>query len=192
MPWKQGLVQSETRWRTADWVYVLQNFGFSGSTVFTFEHGQPYVYVNFGSTQDLAPLRSDIPHKQIGQYCNNPPEGAPLYSPDGQLYMQLSSGKNAHVLIYRRDGTLVAEAAKTGWAPRVMGWAHDSSGVYFQLLISGGAASMLVPYEPIFKLSPLTPEEARWAPVWTVGPWALGIAVVAGVGGWWWRRRRRT
>lgn len=78
--------------------------------------------------------------------------------------MQLSTGENAHVLIYRRDGTLVAEAAKTGWAPRVMGWAHDSSGVYFQLLISGGAASMLVPYEPIFKLSPLTPRRRAGRP----------------------------
>jgi hypothetical protein len=75
-------------------------------------------------------------------------------------------GDSSHVLIYTREGQLVAEAGKTGWSPRLLGWAYDSSGMYFQMLINGGAASMLVPYELIFKLSPLSESEARWALVW--------------------------
>jgi hypothetical protein len=49
------------------------------------------------------------------------------------------------MLIYNRERELVTEAAKNGWTPRMLGWAHDSSGAYFQMLIAGGAASMLVP-----------------------------------------------
>jgi hypothetical protein len=95
------------------------------------------------------------------------------------------------VAIYTRDGERVAQAYKAGWNPVILGWAHDGSGVYFQLFISGGAASVLVPYRPIFKLSPQTPEEARWALVKSIALWGGGSAVVLG-GGWWlWRRRRR-
>jgi hypothetical protein len=88
----------------------------------------------------------------------------------------------ANRLIYNREGQLVAEAAKTGWTPRMLGWAHDSSGVYFQMLIQSGAASMLVPYEPIFKLSPLTPEEEQSALIWRIGMWAIGVGALGGVG----------
>jgi hypothetical protein len=117
----------------------------------------------------------------------------PIYSPDGRFYTQLSQGKNAHVLIFTREGQLVAETYKPSWSPRMMGWAYDSSGVYFQMLISGGAASVFVPDEPIFKLSPLTAEEARSAPVSTTLMWGGCIAAIAVAGWlWWcWRRRRR-
>jgi hypothetical protein len=191
IPWKHGISQTKERWQAAEQLYVLTNFLYSGSTVVSIEQGQPYVYINLDSTQDLDPLFQDIPHVRIPEYCNNPPEGVPVYSPDGRFYTQLSKGESAHVLIYTREGELVAEASKTGWNPRLMGWAHDSSGVYFQMLISGGAASTLVPYQPIFKLSPLTEEEARWAWVWTILPWIIGLALVA-IGGWLWQRRKRS
>ncbi|HEY3229938.1 MAG TPA: hypothetical protein VGJ87_12010 [Roseiflexaceae bacterium] len=94
-------------------------------------------------------------------------------------------------MIYTRDGERVAQAYKAGWTPVILGWAHDGSGVYFQMFISGDAASVLVPYQPIFKLSPLTPEEARWALAKTIAIWAALIGVPVGVGWWLWRRRRR-
>lgn len=62
---------------------------------------------------------------------------------------------------YGYDGKIVAEAGKPGWYPDPIGWAADSSGVYFRLIINGEMAGMITPYTPIFKLSPLTPEEER-------------------------------
>jgi hypothetical protein len=190
-PDPDGMARLQARWQSAEHVYVLHNFLYAGSTILTLERGLPYVYFDPKGTQDLDTLISNITYIHIPAYCGSASERYPLYSPDGQHYLQLSTGENARVQIYNRDGLMVAEAFKNGWDPRVMGWAHDSSGVYFQMLISGGAAGMLVPYQPIFKLSPLTEEEARWAPVWAVGPWVLGLAVVAGAGWWWWRRRQK-
>jgi hypothetical protein len=185
----------QARWASADQIYVLENFGVSGDTVLTLEQGQPYVYRDFGTGGDsvtiVDQLTHDLPHVTIPSPCNHPPEGRDVYSPDGRYYYRLSMGDNAHILIYNRERELVAEAAKNGWTPRMLGWAHDSSGVYFQMLIAGGAASMLVPYQPIFKLSPLTPEEEQSALIWRIGTWAGGIGVVGGVGWWLWRRKRR-
>ncbi|HID62554.1 MAG TPA: hypothetical protein EYP49_07410, partial [Anaerolineae bacterium] len=67
--------------------------------------------------------------------------------------------------IYTRDGKPVAEAYKVGWSPSILGWAPDSSGVYFEMSASQDVVSSLAPYEPLFKLSPLTEEEARRAAI---------------------------
>jgi hypothetical protein len=188
-----ALERIQARWQAAEQVYAMKPFGIAGYTVVTVEQGQPYVYRGFGNAPDseVATLLESVSHIRLRERCNHPAEGVPVYSPDGQFYTQLSTGENAHVLIYSRDGDLVAEAAKTGWDPRLMGWAHDSSGVYFQMLISGGGASMLVPYQPIFKLSPSTPEEERSRLIWSVVTWAVGVAVVAVLIIWLWRRRKR-
>jgi hypothetical protein len=85
----------------------------------------------------------------------------------------------------------VAQAAKTGWYPYLLGWTHDSSGIYVQMKISGSAAAVAAPYQPIFKLSPLTPEEERWEFVKRIGGWVVGVAMVVGFGWWLWRRWRQ-
>jgi hypothetical protein len=190
-----GLRDLQARWQTAEQLYILDSFGVGAYTILTLERGHPYVYGNFGSgrknIETVEALTHDLPHVRIPDRCSIPPIGAPLYSPDGRFYVELSTGENAHVLIYTRAGELVAEAYKEGWDPRLMGWAHDSSGVYFQMLISGGAASVFVPDEPIFKLSPLTAEEARSAPVWSAITWGGALAAIAVVGMGWWLLRRR-
>ena len=194
-PLPEGLVALRQRWQTADHIYVIDSFGNPAYTVLTIEAGRPYVYRSFGSARDnsttVEALTQDLPHTLIPNRCNNPPEGVPVYSPDGRYYVKLSQRANAHVLIYTRDGELVARAGKEGWAPRLKGWAYDSSGVYFNMLISGGAASMLMPSTPLFKLSPYTPAEARWALVWRIGGWVAAAGLIAAGGRWAWQRWRR-
>ena len=46
-----------------------------------------------------------------------------------------------------------------------------------------------MPYQPIFKLSPLTPKEALWGWVWT-GLEVLGVILAFLGARWWWRRQR--
>jgi hypothetical protein len=185
----------KAHWQAAEQLYVLSEFGQGAYTVIALENGQPVVYTpGHAQNENIAivnELTRDIPHARIPDHCDSPPEGRDVYSPDGRYYYHLSMSDNAHVLIYNREGQLVAEAAKTGWTPRMLGWAHDSSSVYFQMLIAGGAASMLVPYEPIVKLSPLTPEEEQLALIWRIGTWAIGVGALGGVGWWLWRRKRR-
>src|SRR6185503_10538484 len=105
-------------------------------------------------------------------------------------YTRWPESPSQPIRIYTRKGQLVAEAVKTGWDAYLLGWAHDSSGIYIQMKIGGSAAAVLVPYQPIFKLSPLTPEEERWLIVERIGLAAGIIALLLGAR-WWWRRRSR-
>jgi hypothetical protein len=186
--------------RDADIVYLLESFGgTSAYKVLTHTQEQWSLFElgygeDFGLTRDeLQAALNTIPHTEVPIYgWGAPPQtDQRIYSPNRQFYMTRENVDQyeRRVVIYTRDEQLVASTYKTGWAPYILGWAHDSSGVYFQLRhrTIGGE----VPETPIFKLSPLTEEEARWAPVWAIGPWVLGLAVVAGAG-WWWRRRRMT
>jgi LPXTG-motif cell wall-anchored protein len=179
----------------ADHVYIMDNFDISGYTVIILEHEQPFVHRIPGSIQEniatVESLTKDIPHVRIPDLCDRAPERTHIFSPDGQYYAIVPNGSHPPVRIYTRDGQLVAQARKSGWFPIILGWAHDSSGLYFQTKIDGSAASMLSPYQPIFKLSPLTPEEQRSALLWSAATWAGGIGVVGGAGWWLWRRRRR-
>lgn len=177
------------------YVYVMNNFDISGYTVITLEHEQAFVYHIPGSIQEniaiVESLVKDIVHVRIPDLCDRAPERTQISSPDGQYYAIVPNGSNPPVRIYTRDGQLVAHARKSGWFAIILGWASDSSGIYFQTKINGSAASQIAPYQPIFKLSPLTPEEERSALVWSVTRWALGIGVAGGLGWWLWRRKRR-
>jgi hypothetical protein len=78
-----------------------------------------------------------------------------------------------------------------GWDPYVLGWAHDGSGVYVHFIVSGLAAQVLIPYMPLFKLSPISAAEERWRLATGIAVWLAGLAAVGGAGWWYLRRRRR-
>jgi hypothetical protein len=195
-----GIVVVETVLRAADQVYILETFGSgAGYKVITQSPEQWHVF-NVGYGDDLDITRAEletalnaIPHTEVPilGWGGVPQTNQRVYSPNRQFYMTRENVDQSErrVVIYTRDGVLVASAHKAGWFPYVSGWAHDSSGVYFQLHYQK-AMFVAVPETPIFKLSPLTPEEQRWAEVKRSVTWAAVGAVVAG-GGWWlWRRRR--
>ena len=191
-----GLQRIQSLWREADQVYVIYTLGMAGYTIITLEYGQPYVYRAFGiPDNEVKALIDNIPHVDVPEFGWGRPTRTDerAYSPDGRFYtahVSVDSVGGEKVAIYTREGELVAEAYKGGWQPSILGWAYDSSGVYFEMGISGDAASCLVPYMSLFKLSPFTEEEARWAVVWRVGKWTVGVLAVLGIGWWLWKRRR--
>jgi hypothetical protein len=195
LPGPEGLHELRKRWQQVEQIYVVTNFQNPGYMVVTVNNGQNDVYRDFGGNNDvqneiIATLLQDLAYIHVIDGCYNKLNlvGHPLYSPDGQYYLKLSTDANPQVQIYNRDGVMVADAWKNGWDPRVMGWAYDSSGVYFQMQISGGAAGMMMPAQPIFKLSPYTPEEARWASIRRIALWVGAPVLLIGLG-WWWHRR---
>jgi hypothetical protein len=196
LPGPEGLRELRKRWQQAEQIYVVKNFQNPGYMIVTTNEGQNDVYRDFDNSsvvenEAVATLLQELPYIHVPDGCRHTLMGDILYSPDGQYYLKLSNGDNAQVQIYNRDGEMVADAWKNGWTPRVMGWAHDSSGVYFQMLISGGAAGMMMPAQPIFKLSPYTPEEARWASIRRIALWVGAPVLLIGLGWWWWRKRRK-
>jgi hypothetical protein len=195
-----GIVVVKSILEAANQIYILEAFGGgSGYKVIVLGPKQWYVF-NLGYGDDLGLTRDEllavlnaIPHTKVPTLgWGRPPQTKQrIYSPNRQFYMTYENVDQyeRRVVIYTRDEQLVASTYKTGWASYILGWAHDSSGVYFQLQhrTIGGE----VPETPIFKLSPLTEEEARWALVRTILTW-IAVAVLAVGAGWWWRRRRMT
>jgi hypothetical protein len=190
--------QVQSLWWASEQVYALQTFSMSSYTILTLEHSQPYIYRGFNNLPDteVKQLIDTVPHIDVPRYGWLGPVGTDvrIASPDNRFYATSEIARtgevNERVAIYTREGELVAEAYKAGWQPYILGWAHDGSGVYFRMRISGDAANVLVPYQPVFKLVPLTPAEERWALAKTIALWAAVVGVPAGVV-WWWRRRRR-
>jgi hypothetical protein len=193
-----GFQVVEARLRSADQVYVLERFGTSSSPFVITQQQGAWLLINLGDSTEFGFTRDElqealntIPHTDVPILgWGRPPQTKQrIYSPNRQFYMTRENVDQyeRRVVIYTRDEQLVASTYKTGWASYILGWAHDSSGVYYQL--QHRTVGGVVPETPIFKLSPLTEEQARWAPVWAVGPWVLALAVVGLV---WWRRRRMT
>jgi hypothetical protein len=178
--------------RQAEIVYVVQGWG-SDYKLFVWSD-QHWYQVALSSYEmeitndELTFLLNTIDYTYVFRPGWDSPEYAAqrLTSPDGQYIAQVVRGR---AVIARPDGTPVAWAAKPGWYPDILGWAHDSSGIYFQMWIRGSSAAVLVPDKPLFKLSPLTPEEARWQAVQRGVIW-LGLALLVGAGGWGLVRRR--
>ena len=183
--------------REAERVYDLDIFVIGRTLVVLDEKFQYVFYLHapsLGLTDEkMAALVAEIPHADVPKFGWGVPTltNERVYSPDGQFYTaRVGADGEARVVIYTRDGKLVAEAYKGGWGPSIRGWAHDSSGVYFQMIISGSSAVMLVPYGPLFKLSPLSEEEARQVVILRVVKWVSVGLVLAGVGYIIVRRRR--
>jgi hypothetical protein len=177
----------------ADAVYATQGWGGLYRLFVDVDDRWSMVVLNayeFGlaSNAEVEALLATVPYQPIARPGHETPEQVAqrLTSPDGQYIAQVVRGR---AVIARPDGTPVAWAAKPGWYPDILGWAHDSSGIYFQMWIRGSSAAVLVPDKPLFKLSPLTPEEARWQAVQRGVIW-LGLALLVGAGGWGLVRRR--
>jgi|GEM_PF-5123049 len=179
----------------ADVIYWTEGWG--GDRLFVYADDDWSMVVlsayDFGLTSkaEVDALLATVPYQPIARPGHETPEQVAqrLTSPDGQYIAQVVRGR---AVIAHPDGTPVAWAAKPGWYPDILGWAHDSSGIYFQMWIRGSSAAVLVPDKPLFKLSPLTPEEARWQAVQRGVMW-VGLALLVGAGGWWlvrWRRRQ--
>ena len=100
------------------------------------------------AVDDLLAL---IPHQVVPE----PRTRAPRYdAPNGQFYASPGSGG---VKIYTTDDKLVARAFKSGWNHGILGWAYDSSGVYFKLTIDTTDGAVIYPWVPVFKLLAPTP-----------------------------------
>ena len=171
-------------------ITAINAFVNGGYTLFTEEHDGQHVYFGFPNA-DVKAILDTVPHTLLNSACNMPPYDPPLVSPDGRYYARVGYGPRNWLRIYNQNGEVVVEANKAGWTFRWMGWASDSSGMYF---FTESQASMLTnhaPYSPVFKLSVLTPEEERAAAIWQGVWWAAAIAVLAAGVWWWWRRRAR-
>jgi hypothetical protein len=195
-----GFQVVESLLRSADQVYVLERFGTSSSPFVITQQQSKWLLINLGDSTEFGLTRNElqealnsIPHTEVPILG----WGRPLQtkyrvaSPNLQFYMTYENVDQyeERVVIYTRDEQLVASTYKIGWTPYILGWAHDSSGVYYQL--QHRTVGGVVPETPIFKLSPLTEEEARWALVRTILTWIAVAVLAVGVGWWWWRRRRR-
>lgn len=174
------------RWQAASRITAINAFGNSGYTVFTEEPGGPQVYFGFPEAEVEAILAS-VPHTL--QSCNTPLNDPPLVSPDGRYYARIGYGPRNWLRIFTQDGTLVAEANKAAWLPVWMGWAPDSSGLYFYMESQASMLTNHAPYAPVYKLAPQSDAEARQAQLASALRWLLvGALALAGAAAW--RRRR--
>jgi hypothetical protein len=195
-----GFQVVEARLRSAAQVYALERFGTSSSPFVITQQQGKWLLINLGDSTEFGLTRDElqealnsIPHTEVPilGWGRPPQTNQRIYSFNRQFYMTFENVDHyeRRVVIYTRDEQLVASTYQTGWAPYILGWAHDSSGVYFQLQYR--AIGGEVPETPIFKLLPLTEEEARWAQTRTILTWVVVAGLAVGAVWWWWRRRRR-
>jgi hypothetical protein len=187
-----SLEQLETQVRDANQSYLFDGFAGASSYVLILRTQAQWSLYNLGYGEYIGVTRQALEHWLTHMPLIHVPQlgwgrvnltNERVYAPNGQYYTTREGAKgDARVVIYTREGVKVAEAAKGGWGPDIVGWAHDSSGVYFQQWISGSSATVLMSAKPLFKLSPLTPEEARWAAVQQVATWGGALLALGGVG----------
>lgn len=183
-PEEQAVIRA--RWKSAEQLYLIRGLGNSGNTVLTIEAGHPYIYL-IGAGNDnntlVEQLTAGISPIVFDRPSWTRPESQQIFaSHDGRLQAQVQYDGQYHLRIFTPEGQVLAEVSKIGWYTDPIGWAADNSGVYFRM------TNAL--HQPIFKLSVLTPEEARWQTVWRWLGWG-GAATLVAAGAAWWRRRRR-
>jgi len=149
------------------------------------------------SREQLEAWLKTLPHTDRTQYGIGGPvfPKQRFFSHNGRFYATRESrGRAARLAIYRtEDEQLLAYAYKPRWGPGILGWDYTDQGVYFAQRIGGSSGPLGNPETPIFKLTPLTPEEARRQTVQRGVTW-LGLALLVGAGGWGlvrrWRRQQ--
>jgi len=102
-------------------------------------------------------LLARIPHQVVPQ--QGIWHGERLPSPDGLFYAAYFSGDDpgSNVGIFTQSGDLVAHAHKHNWGLCILGWAYDSSGLFFSAQQGTVDGDVLYPWAPVFKLLAPTP-----------------------------------
>ena len=152
-------------WQAADQMYVLHTFNGAGYTIVTKEADSYHSYRGFANLPDATieqQLLTKVDHTLVPKYARPIPQttGQRIDSPDGRWYVQSEYGGMA--AIRTQEGRTLARVYKAWWNARVLGWAHDGSGVYVQFAIDGAGNAVGQPAKPVYKLSPFTPVEAAW------------------------------
>lgn len=97
---------------------------------------------------------------------------------NGEFYAQeFTLGQRARCPgLFSKDEELLTQACKNGgWDPSVLGWAHDSSGVYFKMQQGTVDGAVIYPWVPIFKLLvPGAVKRGTPAPKYTPTPTSEG------------------
>jgi len=144
--------------RQADQLYTLKDFGGSGYTLLALDEEFRYVFRLGRTDAEVEALLAEIPHVAVPRRKLCWAEKCP--SPNGEFYSQeFTLEQGARCLgVFSKDGELLAQACKKGgWDPQVLGWAHDSSEVYFEMQQGTVDGAVMYPWVPIFKLSVPTP-----------------------------------
>jgi hypothetical protein len=188
--------------RSMTQLYVVEAWGRAGYVIIARGEPEPLRFeLGYGrpfglEREQLEAWLKTLPHTDRTQYGIGGPvfPKQRFFSHNGRFYATRESrGRAARLAIYRtEDEQLLAYAYKPRWGPGILGWDYTDQGVYFAQRIGGSAGPLGNPETPIFKLTPLTPEEARLQAVQRGVMW-LGLALLVGAGGWWlvrWRRRR--
>ncbi len=146
----------------ADQVYALYAFGGSQWKLIAIDESYQYVFTlngyEFGMTkQEVNDLLARIPHQVVPQ--QGIWHGERLPSPDGLFYAAYFSGDDpgSNVGIFTQSGDLVAHAHKHNWGLCILGWAYDSSGLFFSAQQGTVDGDVLYPWAPVFKLLAPTP-----------------------------------
>lgn len=157
-PPAERITRLRERWAAASERYLVRNLLYSGTIAVTVEGGDPFVYVNADAVGeddiDMRAAMAGLPAIELPESCTSVGSRLPLFSPDGRYYADYTQSASSEVQIFTREGELVAQAGKPGWSSRMLGWKYDSSGVYFQSVISGSLSKMVYQGSPLFKLSP--------------------------------------
>jgi len=138
--------------RQADQLYALKDFGGSGYTLLALDEEFRYVFRLGRTDAEVETLLAEIPHVAVPRRKKCGAEKCP--SLNGEFYTQTftSAGRAGYLGIFSKDGELLSRVYKKGWSPWVLGWAHDSSGVYFEMQVGTVDGAVIYPWVPVFKL----------------------------------------
>jgi hypothetical protein len=167
--------ESLSLFQGAESVYVLPGLGF---VVLSTDPAYPYWVSLVGGWKGLEAL-GDIPYTVVLSQNERslPWQKEALLSPDGRYYALNRSPRdlptgNANMGVTLFDAAtkeIVAMAYKEAWVMELLGWAHDSSGVYIRYYVSNPDGNVLYPEAVTIKLlAPDAPLRGTPVPVATL------------------------
>jgi len=140
--------EDPVRLARAPWpVYVTKSLGIGGFTAFSLGE-EPFAMPLEGPATDPPAWVKAIPHIRVprSRSFTGRQRG---FSHGGRCYATASLGAQIRLA---ENNALLARAFKPGWNHRILGWAHDDSGVYFQLGVEGEVAAIHYPWVTVWKL----------------------------------------